>query len=755
MHRVRWLTDIASFSILLIIPLTLYPVSALPQTVDNRGALVGRITVIDSGQLLRYVPMKKDWVVTLKDTPFAPTDALYSGNETRAEFTIPESSLIRVGGDTQLELMKLSQGLTQADVASGKARFRNKTAKGVIEVTTPYGYVVGPPGTSFDLYVGDDTLEVVSLEGKVDFIHDADQAKYPVTAGSSSIIANGKIVTSGPGRTAEDWEQWNESRDSTLAKENQAGSESAQHLPQELRDYRSDLDRNGKWQSVTYKGKPHKLWRPANVQQDWAPFTQGAWMDYDGDNDWVPDEPFGYVTMHYGNWIWVDNGWFWAPPGAIMGISSECDSCWFPGRVGWIYTDEDVGWFPLAPSETFYAANQWGPGIVVIDAANINNIHVDFKNFEFAKHAVVVNQNVLFGHINYAPLRIKGVNVGSIASTFHITPVLRSAVVKNYALNSQRFAVGKEKPTFKPGHAALDRIAYNARTVKLASTQGLKNIQRTLATAKPGQLSRNSLNSPSMGGKLLNPNGAKVSTGQGGKGQAPTTEVQPGQQQTVNGNGAHSAEQGGRKGLPSGISKTGAGLHKPVRVTRPITPPAPTVAEKALGRKSAHPVKQARRPGQKGRTSREFRARSRYRTRREVSRRHMVAPSAEQRAARERGAHSGFEAGRTTGPRSGDTHFRSRSSGYPSVSGSAVSKQWPRSSTGLGPHAQTPSGVTPRPRGATPTPGVFRGQTAEPKPWGAPQRTNTPRFRPGPFPYYRSTPERYRMAPSYSSPHHR
>jgi hypothetical protein len=733
MHRLRWLIDRVSLSILLIFPLTLYPVSALPQTVDDRGDLVGRITAIDSGQLLRYVPMQKDWVVTLKDTPFAPTDALYSGDGTRAEFTIPDNSLIRVGGDTQLELMKLNQGLTQADVASGKARFRNKTAKGLIEVTTPYGYVVGPPGTSFDLYVGDNTLEVVSLEGEVDFIHDADQAKYPVTAGSSSIIANRKIVTSGPGRTAEEWEQWNKSRDSMLAKENQAGSESAQHLPQGLRDYRSDLDRNGTWQSVTYKGKPYKLWRPAKVQEDWAPFTQGAWMDYDGDNAWVPDEPFGYVTMHYGNWIWVDNGWFWAPPGAIIGISSECDSCWFPGRVGWIYTDEDVGWFPLAPSETYYAANPWGPGIVVVDAANMNNIHVDLKNFEFAKHAVVVNQNVLFGHKNYAPLRIRGVNV---ASAFHITPVLRSGVVKNYALNSQRFTVGKEKPIFKPGHAALDRIAYNARTVQQASTMGLKNIQRTLATAKLGQLSRNSLNSPSIGGKPLNPNGTKVGTAQ--KGQAPTTGV-----------------QAGRKGLPSGISKTGGGLHNPVRITRPKTPRAPTAAEKALGRKNAHPVKQARRTGVKGRTSREFKAHSRYQTRRELSRRHRVSPSAEQRTARERGAHWGSEAGRTTGQRAGDTRFRSRSSGSPSVSGSAAWKQRPQSFKEFGSHAQTSSGVTPRPGGATPTSGMFRGQMEQPKPWAAPQRTNGPRFGPQPYPFYRPTPERYRTAPSNFSPHHR
>ena len=583
MDRVWWLTDISPFSSLLIFALTLYPVSALPQTVENRGALVGRVTAIESGQLLRYVPAQKDWVVTVKDTPFAPTDALYSGDSTRAEFVIPDSSLIRVGGDTQLELMKLNEGLTQADVASGKARFRNQSVNGSIEVTTPYGYVVGPPGTIFDLYVGDNTLEVVSLEGRVEFIHSADQAKYQVTAGSSSIIANSKIVTSGPGRAAETWEHWNESRDKMLAERNQAGSESALHLPQKLKGYHSDLDRNGKWQTVTYKGKPHKLWRPANVKQDWAPFTQGAWMDYDGDNAWVPDESFGYVTMHYGNWVWVDNGWFWAPPGAGIGSPSGCDACWFPGRVGWIYTDEDVGWFPLAPSEPFYADNHWGPGIVVVNDANINKIHMNLSSFEFAKYAVVVKQNLLFGHKNYAPFRISNEH---LASAFHGAPVLSGKFMKNFAQNWHRFTVSKEKPTFKPGHEALTRIAYNARTV------GLKNIQRTIATAKPGRISRGVLSSPAIGGKLLNPSGAKVA---GGKGQGPATGLGAAPPRTARENGAGSGKQAGRKGFPPGISNAGSGLKKPVRIARPKTPPPPKAAERALRRHRTESVKQARR----------------------------------------------------------------------------------------------------------------------------------------------------------------
>ena len=103
-------------------------------------ALVGRITFID-GQLLRYVYDEQDWVATVKDAPFGLEDAVYSSDTGKAEFKLPNGVWVRTGSDTQIQLIALRDDLTEIDVASGTARFYNKSQKSVIKATTPFGYV--------------------------------------------------------------------------------------------------------------------------------------------------------------------------------------------------------------------------------------------------------------------------------------------------------------------------------------------------------------------------------------------------------------------------------------------------------------------------------------------------------------------------------------------------------------------------------------------------------------------------------------
>ena len=307
-------SGIKIFFVLAIFFLALQTPSAWAKTAGEQGIMVGRISFIDGGQLLRYVPEQKNWGVVVKDAPFGMNDALYAGDNVKAEFIMPNDTWIRIGSDTQLQLVALRQGVTEADVASGTARFYNKSEDGVIKITSPFGYVVAPAGTSFDFYVGDQSAEVIALQGTVDFIHDPDGEKYQVTAGASSIIADAKQVTTGPGQVDTQWAQWNTARDSMWAKRSEVKGQSAKYLPPDLQYDAYDLDQGGRWERVTYDGRDYEAWQPTGVDADWTPYTVGRWTDYYGDNTWIPDESFGYVTMHYGNWLWADNGWFWAPP---------------------------------------------------------------------------------------------------------------------------------------------------------------------------------------------------------------------------------------------------------------------------------------------------------------------------------------------------------------------------------------------------------------------------------------------------------
>ena len=93
--------------------------------------LVGRISYV-TGQLLRYVPEEKDWVATVKDAPFGLNDALYSGDDTHAEFIIPNGTWVRIGNNSQIQLITAEDDFTEIDVASGLVRFYNKGTDGLI-----------------------------------------------------------------------------------------------------------------------------------------------------------------------------------------------------------------------------------------------------------------------------------------------------------------------------------------------------------------------------------------------------------------------------------------------------------------------------------------------------------------------------------------------------------------------------------------------------------------------------------------------
>jgi hypothetical protein len=117
---------------------------------QQESVLVGRIAYID-GQVLRYVPESKDWVIITKDAPFGLNDALYSDASAKAEFIFPNGLLVRIGASTQVQLIALKANASEMDVASGVARFYNRNPDGMLKVTTPFGYVLAEPNSTFHI----------------------------------------------------------------------------------------------------------------------------------------------------------------------------------------------------------------------------------------------------------------------------------------------------------------------------------------------------------------------------------------------------------------------------------------------------------------------------------------------------------------------------------------------------------------------------------------------------------------------------
>lgn len=466
--RVPWVP----FLILIMAALVLFPAD---RASANDGFLVGRMSHVE-GQVLRFVPDDGDWVVTVRDAPFGLDDALYTDRGSRAEFIMPNDTWVRIGGSTQVQLIALKNDLTEVDVASGVARFYNKSANGLIKASTPFGFVVAQPGSTFDLYVGDDSAEVITLGGRIDFFHGND-IRYEVTSGSHSLIADAVRVGIGEADVDEIWDDWNLERDRLWSRRLAVRGDSVKYLPPGLHHDAYVLDENGRWELVSYEGKNRYFWRPTRVGSGWAPFTAGRWTVYYGDNTWIPAEPFGYTTHHYGNWVYVKNAWYWAPP-----ERTTVRLVWYPGRVAWIGSGTNAGWVPLAPNERYYSHYNWGPSVTVIGAATVAELAIN--TLAYLSHAVLVPQQHFYAVNNYSTVRITNINKTTIINSYRAAPVVNTTIIR-HTPDRSRFSFTNVKVVNKPHQIVLKRIERNRELARQeAARANAQNLRQAIARAR-------------------------------------------------------------------------------------------------------------------------------------------------------------------------------------------------------------------------------------------------------------------------------
>ncbi|MBI5601824.1 MAG: hypothetical protein HY879_00555 [Deltaproteobacteria bacterium] len=463
---------------------------------DEPATTVGRVYYI-KGSLLRFIDAEQDWVAVVKDAPFTTGDTFYTGSQGRAELIVPNGTWVRMGKGTQMQFIALYSDLSETDVASGVARFYNKSSHTVVKSTCPFGYVLADPGAVFDFYVGENSVEVVALGGKVGFIHSATNARYEVSAGSSSILADRQLVVSGEGTVDPEWDRWNARRENFWAAKTSAGARSAEYLPHSLHYDAHALDENGTWENVYYQGQPCWVWRPIAIGPGWSPFTVGRWTDWYGDLTWIPAEPFGYLTHHYGNWIYLNHRWCWAPPVAVVSRGLPLLNVgffWYPGRVSWIHHGTHVGWIPLSPHEPYYCHRNWGgPHTIVVNQVNITRIHVDVRNYTYVSQAIVVNRDHFFGVRTYRNVRVTDMNQNAIVSRYRAAPVINDTVITDYRDLRQRFNFTTARVNEKPHLTVINRIRQNERVIHEGRRENpvlLREQVKKIPEGRPDRLSR-------------------------------------------------------------------------------------------------------------------------------------------------------------------------------------------------------------------------------------------------------------------------
>ena len=318
-----------------------------------------------------------DWTDATVNVPLGEGDRIWVPDGGKAELQIRGGVYVRSDGGTALDILSANGDAVQFYLDRGHIYINNRRGGiRIVQIDTPLMSVRSFDNSVMMIDVTEDGVTEVSvLKGYVT-AEDRSGATR-VGAGKTLTIREGTEAELAPIGAPDEWERWNTDRDRELT----AWSESSRYLPDELHDYSSDFDDNGRWDYVSDYGY---VWYPTVVAADWAPYTVGRWVWIRGSYVWIAYDPWGWAPGHYGRWVFVaSRGWCWVPP--VAGAAY-----WGPGYVGWTVTPSYVAWVPLAPGEIYYGYGYYGPGSVNITTVNVNTVVVN-RTYVNATHGHGVN----------------------------------------------------------------------------------------------------------------------------------------------------------------------------------------------------------------------------------------------------------------------------------------------------------------------------------------------------------------------------
>ena len=323
----------------------------------------------------------EDWVQGSANRPLTNADNVWTDKDSKAELNLG-TALMRMNSETSLTLANVSNEAVQVQLHQGTLNLHVRHLYGgeVYEIDTPnLAFTVTKPGDyRFDTDPnGDSTLVTVRRgegeatgKGPAVKVKSGKQARF--TGGTS--LAHQILDAPQP----DSFDSWCEVRD-----EREDHSLSAKYVAPGVVGA-EDLDTYGHWVQTPEYGR---VWVPAGVAPEWAPYRYGHWVWIDPWGwTWVDDAPWGFAPFHYGRWVWWGGYWGWAPgPYWVRPWYAPAMVGWFGGPgwgVGWgfgfgfgVGWGWGWGWAPLGWGEPFFPWwGHCGPGY--FRNVNISNTHI-------------------------------------------------------------------------------------------------------------------------------------------------------------------------------------------------------------------------------------------------------------------------------------------------------------------------------------------------------------------------------------------
>jgi hypothetical protein len=348
-------------TLLFLVAILLIPVAA------TAGVMSPARMVLVDGDVMFRTPDDDEWLPVAMNTPLDEGDALWVSAGSKTEIQFADGSIVRVDGDSQLDLIAIEEDFTHLHLASGRLYLRTalKTANNSLQIDADDTTVLPDARTRLRIDMLANRQEDVSIFKGSAYV-EGNGNRTKVRAGEHIALEDGHSELL-PLNPPDSWEKWNSERDRS-----QSRTTAESNLPDELLTYSAELQTHGTWVQAPQYGL---VWRPTVIlSDDWAPYRSGRWIWKGDDYVWISSEKWGWAPYHFGRWAVVSGfGWCWVPP-------ARGDIYWGPGYVGWYRSDSHVGWTPLAPGETFFVRRNYGRHSVNGASGTVNTAPVIYKN---------------------------------------------------------------------------------------------------------------------------------------------------------------------------------------------------------------------------------------------------------------------------------------------------------------------------------------------------------------------------------------
>jgi hypothetical protein len=362
---------------------------------------VARLSYMDGSVSYARGDQPDDWQAADRNVPMTIGDRVYTGNRSRLELQVQGGDSIRLGAQTDLAALNLTDDTKQFSIKAGVGSFhvRNLDQNEVFEIDTPnaaltveepgdYRVDVDPNNGNSQIFIRHGRATVAAGGGQVPLQTGDEMSLQGIDNPTYDVVSI---------RRQDGWDQWVDEREGRVEH-----AHSLQYVSRNVEGV-DDLDQYGQWQQVPNYGW---AWAPASVAPGWVPYTVGHWIWQDPWGwTWVSAEPWGWAPYHYGRWVVASSRWYWVPvaPAVRVAVYSPALVAFVGGGPGWSATvavggGGFVGWFPLAPADPF--VHWWGRPAAV----NVNVTNVTYVN---KTYVTVVNQNTFVsgGVVNTAVVR--------------------------------------------------------------------------------------------------------------------------------------------------------------------------------------------------------------------------------------------------------------------------------------------------------------------------------------------------------------